>query len=235
MKGTLYNMGKRLVGIYAKTMLDFEVAYHAPLPNGAKLIIANHPATIDPFLLTLISDKPMSIMVHETLFKVPLFGRYLGAAGHIEVVMGSGMAALSAAMRLLEIGRTVAIFPEGGLSPATGLAKAHSGAARLALATGAQVIPVGISLDPSRIWLLHTQVDGNPEVARLYSGAYRMTVGKPMVYSGDVNDWGYVDGVTRQMMDSISTVMRESESRLPESRPNERRETHDVERAVHPA
>lgn len=236
MKGTLYNAGKRAVGIYANTMLDFKAVYHSPLPNGAKLVIANHPTTLDPFLLTLISDKPMSIMVHETLFKVPLFGRYLRAAGHIEVVMGSGMAALSAAIRQLEIGRTVAIFPEGGLSPATGLAKAHSGAARLALATGAQVIPVGIGLDPSRIRPLHIQVDGNPEMARLYRGAYRMTIGKPTIYSGDVNDWNYVDSVTRQMMESVSALMCESESRLYTRHPMGQVETHhDTERAAHPA
>lgn len=237
MNKALYRGGKRVVNWYAKTALDFEVAYQAPLPTGATLFVANHPTTLDPFLLTLITEKAISIMVHETLFKVPLFGRYLRAAGHIEVINGSGMAALSSGMRLLEIGRSVAIFPEGGISPQSGgLLKAHSGAARLALATGAQVVPVGIGLERERIRYIETMVDGVPEVARWYSGAYRMTAGKPTNYTGDINDWSYVNSVTQHMMDSIAALMRASESRLSQRRSTQQEEKHYADgRAITPA
>ncbi len=53
--------------------------------------------------------------------------------------------------------------------------------ARLALSTGAPVIPVGIGLDRARIHLIETLVDGAIEVGTWYfGGPYAMTVGEPL-------------------------------------------------------
>ena len=81
-----------------------------------------------------------------------VLGRYLRAAGHIPVITGNGRAAFEEAKRLLGAGQTVTIFPEGSISPLEGgFYPARTGVARLALSTGAPVIPVGIHLDRERI------------------------------------------------------------------------------------
>ncbi|MDX2140875.1 MAG: lysophospholipid acyltransferase family protein [Chloroflexota bacterium] len=217
MSNKLYHTGRKLVDGFAHWMYDLDIVYHSPLPLGAKIFAPNHPTTTDPFLITKLIETPISIMIHDTLFKVPVFGRYLQAAGHIRVVSGNGMAVLSAAMRKLEADIPVAIFPEGGISPRDGsLLAGHSGMARLALATGAPIIPVGIALDRSQIRCIETTVDGKAEVARWYAkGPYAITVGKPMVFNGDANNWNYVNAVTAQIMQNITALAWESTQRLP--------------------
>ncbi|MCA9911315.1 MAG: 1-acyl-sn-glycerol-3-phosphate acyltransferase, partial [Anaerolineae bacterium] len=116
MRDTFYRSGRSLVGALAATNYKLDIDRHALVPSGAKIIAPNHPTTTDPFLITRLLDEPMTILIHDTVFRVPVLGQYLSAAGHIRVVPGNGIAALSAAMRKLEQGRTVTIFPEGGIS-----------------------------------------------------------------------------------------------------------------------
>ncbi len=215
MRDTFYRSGRRLVGALAAANYKLDIDRHAIVPTGAKIIAPNHPTTTDPFLITRLLDEPMTILIHDTVFRVPVLGQYLSAAGHIRVVPGNGIAALSAAMRKLEQGRTVTIFPEGGISPANGLKEPRTGVARLALATGAPVIPVGIHLDRSRIRMIETMVDGEPELIRWYRrGPYYITVGKPMVFHGDAEDRAFVNRVATQIMQNITMLAWESEQRL---------------------
>lgn len=215
---TLYWTGRTMVGSYAHTMLRMDVHYHTPLPAGAKIIALNHPTTTDPFLSTMLAGERVNILVSETLFKVPVFGGYLRRSGHIPVVVGSGRTAFDEARRLLLAGGTIVIFPEGAISPPEGgFQKAHSGTARLALLTGAPVIPVGIHLLRERIRYIHTTVDDQPEVARWYfRGPYAMTVGVPLYFRGDVEDHAYVQAITTHIMDSIMVLSAQGEKRLAE-------------------
>jgi 1-acyl-sn-glycerol-3-phosphate acyltransferase len=114
----------------------------------------------------------------------------------------------------------VAIFPEGAISPADGgFHKPHSGVARLAVSTGAPVIPVGIGLQWKRIRRIETEVDGKPEVVTWYpSGPYAMTVGRPTQFSGDIGDWAYVRSVAEQIMQCITHLSGVSSQRLASSR-----------------
>lgn len=215
----LYTMGKQFVKAYARLGLKMDVEYRAPLPCGAKIITPNHPTTIDPFLIPLLVDEPVHILVTESAFKVPVLGAYLRWAGHIEVSAGNGRAALDAARQYLLNGETIVIFPEGALSPLEGgFEKAHTGAARLALMTGAPLIPVGIALDVERIRFRQTSIeksDGSGEVVRLYSGGpYAITVGKPLYLHGDVEDRALVNAHLDRVMSHISHLRHQSAYRM---------------------
>ncbi|MBN1579955.1 MAG: 1-acyl-sn-glycerol-3-phosphate acyltransferase, partial [Anaerolineae bacterium] len=205
-----------LVGAASRLLLDLDVKWHAPLPHGPKIVAANHPSTSDPGLVMLVARGQCSALISETLFKVPLFGRYLHAAGHIPVIDGNGRAALEGAKRRLQNGQTVMIFPEGSISPREGgVYPARTGVARLALSTGAPVIPVGIYLDRARLHLMETVVDGKLEVGTWYlHGPYAMTVGKPMILNGNMDDWAYVRALSQQVMQRIAHLAQESESRM---------------------
>jgi 1-acyl-sn-glycerol-3-phosphate acyltransferase len=215
----LYRSGRRVVDAYTRLMLDMDIVQHAPLPEGPKIIAANHPTTTDPILITILEEDQMSILISETLFKVPVFGRYLRQAGHVPVVAGNGRAAFEAARQLLKEGQTIGIFPEGAISPPDGgFHKAHTGAARLALSTGATVIPVGIHLQRERIRLIETEVDGKIEVGTWYlRGPYTMVVGEPMHFAGDVEDREHVRSVSDQIMRRIIYLAEQGRQRMKEA------------------
>ena len=214
-----YWLGRPVVEMYARSMLKMDVVQHAPLPDGPKIISANHPSTTDPFLILTLASEQVTILISETLFKVPLFGRYLRQAGHVPVVPGDGRAAFEKARQLLEAGRTVAVFPEGAISPlAGGFHRPRTGAARLSLHTGAPVIPVGIHLQRERIQLIETMVDGKPEVGTWYlRGPYAMTVGDPMRFTGDVDDRAYVRSASERIMQHIAHLAHQSARRMRET------------------
>lgn len=210
-----YMIGRAAVNYYVRHILRADIQHEYPLPDGPKIIAVNHPSTSDPAYVTALFTEQTSILILETLFKVPVFGRSLRMAGHIPVVPGSGRDALEEATRLLKAGRTVIIFPEGVISPAAGMHKGHTGVARLALSTGAPVVPVGISLDPAQIRMVQTKVEGKMEPGAWYlHGPYAMTVGTPSTYHGDANDHEQVRGVTGQIMQGIAVLKQRGEHRL---------------------
>ncbi|HSJ59296.1 MAG TPA: lysophospholipid acyltransferase family protein [Anaerolineae bacterium] len=214
-----YRLGRSVVDLYARATLKMDVHWHAPLPDGPKILAANHPTTTDPFLIMLLVSEQVSVLVTGGCFQIPLFGRLLLESGHVPVVRGTGGASVDAAVRLLEEGRTVAIFPEGAISPAEGGVHApRSGVARLALRTGAPVIPVGIGLDRRRIRRIDSKVDGKPEVITWYvRGPYAVTVGRALSFAGDVDDWAHVRSVSDQVMHRIAGLARESDRRVAQA------------------
>jgi len=207
-------------GLYGRSLLNMHVEWQAPLPSGPKIIAANHPSTTDPFLLMGLIGEPMSVLITESCFRLPGLGAFLRAAGHVPVVCGDGRAALQEAIRLLRAGRTVGIFPEGALSPLTQLGRGgccppHTGVVRLALATGAPVIPLGIGLDPARIVFRNTLIDGVTEHVRWYCrGPYFATAGGAIAVTGCLEDHEGVRASVMRIMDCIAGLARQSALRL---------------------
>src|SRR5512140_3129836 len=96
-----YWTGRAVMDLYARLALDTRVEWQTPLPAGPKIIAANHPTTLDPFLLLTVGFDQIRILVTESAFKVPGFGRYLRAAGHVPVFHENGRAAFDEGVRLL--------------------------------------------------------------------------------------------------------------------------------------
>jgi 1-acyl-sn-glycerol-3-phosphate acyltransferase len=190
------------------------------LPAGPKILAANHPTTTDPFLIMLLASEQVSVLVTEECFRMPVFGRILLASGHVPVVRQGGGVTVEAALRLLAEGRTVAIFPEGAISPAEGgVHRPHSGVARLALGSGAPVIPVGIGVDRRRIRRFEAHVGGEKETVSWYlGGPYATTVGRAMRSEGEVSDWGHVRSLAEQIMQRVAGLARESDRRVERGR-----------------
>jgi 1-acyl-sn-glycerol-3-phosphate acyltransferase len=116
--------------------------------QGPAIVAANHPSYLDPLLLSLQVPRPIRFMAWDALFKVPLLGALIRALGAfpVDVRRGKGRDAYEKARALLERGDVVGLFPEGKRSR-TGWMEAglREGAARLALETGAPVVPASIT------------------------------------------------------------------------------------------
>ena len=89
---------------------------------------------------------PVRFMAKEELFKNKLFGKILLSFGAFPVKRGKGdVGALRSAIKMLESGEKVAIFPEGTRSKKDYLKKGKKGAVLIAVKAGVNIIPVGIS------------------------------------------------------------------------------------------
>lgn len=211
-----YYAGRTAVAAYMKLCLQNDVQWHTPLPSGAKIIAANHPTTNDPFYITTLIREPMHILVTEGAFDLPFLGAYLRRAGHIPAVRGEGERVLSDAAAYLQQGHTVTIFPEGALSPvAGGFGRPMTGAVRLALMTGAPIVPVGIHLATEMKKVVPARLMGQDTVGIFYPrGPYALTVGRAMRFTGDIHDWEWVRAQTERLMQQIAQLSEESAARI---------------------
>jgi 1-acyl-sn-glycerol-3-phosphate acyltransferase len=211
-----YNLGRKLICLYSQFLLNMDVFWLAHLPVGPKLIVANHPSTTDPFYLLTLFPQPLSILIIDHAFKAPVFGDFLRLSGHIPVLTADRHAAFNTAHQHLSDGRTVAIFPEGDLSPRQGGSlPAHSGAARLALMTGVPVIPIGIYFRRERARAIVSKFHGRSETGYWYlRGPYGVTIGNPMRFEGNTEDRTHVKSISNTIMDAINALALASQHRL---------------------
>jgi 1-acyl-sn-glycerol-3-phosphate acyltransferase len=208
----LYQLVRLIVLAYANLMFRLDIKRHADIPEDAVLFAANHPSATDPFLIHL--HRRMSVMITENAFAFPVLGKLLSRIDQISVAPGGD--SLHQAHQRLMSGRSVGIFPEGDFSPEEGgLLPPRSGAARLALRTGAPVIPVGIFLQRDRILRLKSRLKGKNHIGFWYwRGPYVVTIGEPMYFEGDPEDRYHVRAVGRAIMARIAQLAEESKQRF---------------------
>lgn len=127
---------------------EWRGGHHLPR-RGGHIAVINHTSYVDPLAYGHFQYKnglPPRFLIKASLFRVPVLGAVLRATGQIPVERNSHRAAdaLHAAAAALERGRCVAIYPEGTLTTDPDLwpGRPKTGAARLALTTGAPVVPV---------------------------------------------------------------------------------------------
>jgi len=112
------------------------------LPLGACILVANHESVIDPFFLALVTRRRVRFMAKAELWRYPLVRSGMDAAGAFPVERGNGdTVAMARAGELLAEGEVLGMFPRGTSKPA-GTKGWQRGAARLALASGAPLVPV---------------------------------------------------------------------------------------------
>jgi 1-acyl-sn-glycerol-3-phosphate acyltransferase len=119
--------------------------------SGGTILAFNHIAFLDAFAAAYVVDKVgrrVRFLAKSELFEDKRISWILRGAGQIEVRRGTREApmALDHGYRALERGELVAVFPEGTITndPDLKPMAAKSGAARLALKTGAPLIPCAL-------------------------------------------------------------------------------------------
>lgn len=114
--------------------------------EGAVIIAGNHPSYLDGLLVGLPIERPIRFMAWDALFKVPLLGALIKAMGAfpVDIRKGRGEAAFREALGVLESGCALGIFPEGQRSEQAAMGELRTGVARLAIETGAPIVPVTI-------------------------------------------------------------------------------------------
>jgi 1-acyl-sn-glycerol-3-phosphate acyltransferase len=110
--------------------------------DGPAILVANHESLFDPWILALATPRPIRYMAKSELWRHRATGAVMESFGAFPVERGAGdAAAMSRAAQLLHEGHLLGLFPQG-TSKHHSPRRYHRGAARLALATGAPLLPV---------------------------------------------------------------------------------------------
>ncbi|MBQ0906117.1 1-acyl-sn-glycerol-3-phosphate acyltransferase [Micromonospora sp. U21] len=140
-------LARVLVGLLARLEVTGDVPAH--LRRGPLVLAANHISPFDPVVMAAACQTrgiAPRIMATAGLFRAPLIGFAMRRAGHIRVDRGTDAVhrALDAATTAVGGGSVILIYPEGriGLDPGMWPERGKTGAARLALACAAPVVPV---------------------------------------------------------------------------------------------
>ena len=124
--------------------IRFEGVANIP-KHGALLITPNHVTFADPPLVSIPIRRPVHYMAWDRLFEIRGLAWLIRRLRAFPVdIESSDPKATRAAVRLLDAGQVVMIFPEAGRSLDGRLQRFKLGAFRLACARGVPVLPVTI-------------------------------------------------------------------------------------------
>src|SRR5215216_3755175 len=116
------------------------------VPDGGVILASNHRSFLDPFAIGCCIGRPTYFVAKRELFENPLIGWFLNCLGAFPVRRGeSDEESVETALRLLDRGQAIVIFPEGTRIRSGSLAKPKRGVGRLALQSGAPVVPIAIT------------------------------------------------------------------------------------------
>jgi 1-acyl-sn-glycerol-3-phosphate acyltransferase len=190
--------------------------------TGGVIIAANHLSWSDPVLLSHFlynNGRWPVILAKSALFRVPFLGHAVTSLLAIPVDRGSSEAArsLSASAQRLEDGAAILFYPEGtctrdpGLWPMAG----KTGAARLALESGAPVIPVAH-------WGAQELLPYGEKKPRLFPRkTFHVTVGPPV----DLSKYAGKDPQGDVLRDATADIMAAITAQLAELRGEKAPET----------
>ena len=146
--GSAYEVARLLTAPARRGLVLLDVEHPENLPTeGPAIVVANHLSFFDSVLLLFALPRPVSMLgkaeytdrrITKWLFcgagMIPIRRESPGDLGHAFAQVGE----------VLGRGEVVGLFPEGTRSRDGLLHRGHSGAAHLALTTGAPIVPLGI-------------------------------------------------------------------------------------------
>ena len=205
----LYSIGKVTVG---KAMIlgwrpHVEGIEHVPATGGA-VFAGNHLSVADELFLGSVVPRHIAFWAKAEYFSGKGIGGFftkglMHGLGAIKVERAGGRAALTAfdgAIPALKGGDMVAVYPEGTRSPDGRLYRGRTGAARLAVAAGVPIIPVGV------IGTEKVQPIGQPYPKPVGWGKVTIKFGKPIETAGRADDRTSLRALTDEVMAEIQKL-----------------------------
>jgi 1-acyl-sn-glycerol-3-phosphate acyltransferase len=198
--------GIAVVGFFSRVLFRLRVEGADRVPSSGSAIVAgNHVSALDGVALALATGsrgrRMTRFLVAAEFFRKLWCGWALRLYRQIPISRGErDQGALDVAIETIRGGALAGIFPEGTVNPepGAGLMRGRKGAARIALATDAPVVPVGIWGTQAR-WPklgLHLRRPWRPVVAISY--------GEPIPPKGDAGSAADVQAFADVIIDAIA-------------------------------
>jgi 1-acyl-sn-glycerol-3-phosphate acyltransferase len=179
--------------------LTIEGKEHVPMEGGC-IIACNHTLGPDYVILGYASPRQVYYMAKAEIFAYhPWVARLVSDLGAFPVHRGKGDSdAIERAIDVVRAGHVLGMFPEGTRSRTGALQPAKTGVARIALGSGASIVPaVVINSEPVlRDWL---KFQRRPQVT--------MRFGPPLATRGDPQQPDDVERTTSTMMYAIAELL----------------------------
>ncbi len=201
----LYGMAQRWLTLSVDAArvimgIRYQIQGQENLPVGETspaILLVKHQSTYETFLMPAIMPHPLAYVFKKELLYVPFFGWAIGSLDMIHIDRSQRAKAFAKVVEqgqaLLAKGVWVIMFPEGTRIPRGQRGSYKSGGARLAIATGAPVIPVAVT--SAKCW---------PRKAFIkYPGVVDVSIGKPIPSEG--RD---ADELMREVEEWIEAEMR---------------------------
>ena len=138
----------------ARLLLGIEVRVtgmeHLPIGKTTPaILLVKHQSTLETFLLPTLMPHPLAYVFKRELLNVPFFGWAIGRLDMIHIDRSQRAQAFNKVVeqgkRLLAMGTWIIMFPEGTRIPRGQQGTYRSGGTRLAIQTGAPVIPIAVT------------------------------------------------------------------------------------------
>jgi 1-acyl-sn-glycerol-3-phosphate acyltransferase len=212
-RGSGFWFGFAIALLWPFTMFGPRVAFaggrHIPRTGGA-LLACNHVSDVDPIYdvaFTISHGRMPRFLAKAELWKIPVVRSVMAGGGHIPVYRASTRAAdaYKDAIEALRRGEVVVFYPEGThtADPAGWPMKAKNGIGRIALVTGAPVIPVAN-------WGTQELIPPDSRPRFLPRKTVQVVAGPPV----DLSRWldgprtrTALDGATGAIMDDITALV----------------------------
>ncbi len=177
---------------------------HVPT-TGPVIIASNHLSFSDSIFMPLVVPRKVTFLAKSEYFTSPGIKGFIKkltfiALGQVPVDRSGGKrseAALITGLRVLKEGSCIGIYPEGTRSPDGRLYKGRTGIARMAIESGAAVVPVAM-FNTAEIQPTGQVV---PKVRRV-----EMIFAEPMYFTGDSTDPAVLRDATNKIMDVIAAM-----------------------------
>lgn len=195
----LYATLRMLVRLFFQVCCRWRILGLENMPaNGPVVVAANHISWWDPIVVGCALERQVHFMAKKELFQIPIVGGLISRLGTFPVRRGrADRTAIKQALKLLEEGKVLGIFPEGTRSKSGELQKPHPGAAMISLKASAPIVPVaciGTRNMFSRDWFRPITVN----------------IGSPLIYEqhfGKKLTMTTLETVSQEIMDEIGKLM----------------------------
>lgn len=188
------------------------------IPDTGAIVVSNHTRASDAFLLPFILRRRVHGLGQAEIFTLPFIGPLFAQSGQIPVIKGHGDLALAKAKAYLAIDEHVLIYPEGRLTHDTRKRRGKAGAARLALETGATILPIGVYARERNTRVLYGQMFERRTIGGWqFGGPACVVIGKPYkMFDSLAQAVSHRELVqaTRRMMDGIYQLVDKAQAAL---------------------